>query len=270
MNDPKVPVDDWTNEELTAYKINIQEKTEAEFFDVPVEDAISPNISDAKVSNFLDHLHQAIQNVSTQPMEAQSITYNLIGNLLFSLGYTTPDVVVRTRETLWLRMCYEQVAIRADVTLVDSNSKLLLVVLASTLPRDVPSYPEAQIVAAALAAFQLNNNQRQRGQLVDQLDMEHYPAIIMVGALPVFYKVKITVDLNLGVQLGKTPNFETIVERYTPVCLREKASIGGLDMLSEEDKEKILQCYKAFRRFVLPSSGSSINPPVLTKGRGTG
>ncbi|KAF8509057.1 hypothetical protein BU17DRAFT_56419 [Hysterangium stoloniferum] len=272
------PQADWTSRELTANNIDIRDTDEAEFFGAPLAvleagndslekrgihkpgEDVPESESDTTVA-LLQRLDSTVRSIGGEDVVMDS----LAADLLLALGCETDDTVVRTRERLWLTMCGQQVALTVDVCLVDANSEILLLVQGSALTRSATSDPEAHVVACAIAAFQLNSRKRERESSEEALYIWCVPAIVMIGAFPVFYKIKVTKDLDLGVRIGRYPIRTTVVQRYTPdVPSRDIVQgEGGMKLL--EDGKIVLRWYRAFRRFVLQPSACAIQPGVLAK-----
>lgn len=76
------------------------------------------------------------------------------------------------------------------------------------------SDPEPQVIAGAIAAFALNNLKRGRSLNLPPRDTFMYPALVMVGTTPIFYKIAVTAALSKAVQTGTYPETETCVLRY--------------------------------------------------------
>ncbi|KAF8889242.1 hypothetical protein BD779DRAFT_1379576, partial [Infundibulicybe gibba] len=72
--------------------------------------------------------------------------------------------------------------------------------------------PEPQLIAEAIAAFRQNNRAR-HFRCLPPLESQVFPAITMVGTVPTFYKITITLDLLLAVEAGVYPEGATIVHK---------------------------------------------------------
>ncbi|KAG6888804.1 hypothetical protein C0995_005824 [Termitomyces sp. Mi166 len=73
-------------------------------------------------------------------------------------------------------------------------------------------YPEAQLMAEAIAAVQFNNKSRVQLKRLLAKDMV-MPVITMVGMRPAFYKIPVSTDLAVAVAAGVYPEQETVVKK---------------------------------------------------------
>jgi hypothetical protein len=133
---------------------------------------------------------------------------------------------------------------------MDDNSVLLVIQENKRDSQLVPqSLPQGQLVAEAIAAFTQNNLRRKAvgRALVVAWNM---PGIIMQGTCPTFYRINITQDLMNSVRMGQRPNVVTNLFRHMPML----PDLPELGMIAPLNRRVILQCYEAFRGFVIPSS----------------
>jgi hypothetical protein len=119
---------------------------------------------------------------------------------------------------------------------------------------DPLSSPEPQLVAHAIAAFTENNNlRRQQRRPLQESCM--FPAILMAGATPHFYKIPITRTLVEAVARGEHPAESTTVERLE-VPLDD---LGGAEVASGlqslPNRLPYLRCLEAFKAFLVRSCG---------------
>jgi hypothetical protein len=115
-------------------------------------------------------------------------------------------------------------------------------------------YPEPQLIAASIAAFDMNNIHRsQSGYPV--LDSQVIPAIIMVGNAPVFYRTFVTTALTDGLYESTRPKKSTTVLRYNPPVpdFRRYISEG---MRPLENRRVVFQCLEAFKAVIVRYSRS--------------
>lgn len=94
----------------------------------------------------------------------------------------------------------------ANLCLVHRSFILLVVVNKKTNGYDA----ESQVIAGAIAAFQLNNENRKNHRL-DPLDAMTIPCITMIGTHPDFYLVPVTTALSDAVITGRRPATQTEV-----------------------------------------------------------
>ena len=106
-------------------------------------------------------------------------------------GFDQIGTILRKRYDIPFTICGDSHrATRSDACLVHLNSMILLVI-----QQDKTTFsstdPEPQIIAEAIATFQLNN--RKRADLdLPQLDMMTIPCITMMGTRPCFYQIPVT------------------------------------------------------------------------------
>lgn len=255
MYDVKQPQSDWTNDELDGFNIEIQETTEEEFFGVDLSNIPFDKERDNTVMDIIGRMDQIMRTT----IHEEKYMDNMATDLLLILGYETGDTNIRTREKLWLSMSRELVAIRTDICVLDINSSVLLIIQNGTLARETPSDPEAQLVAASIAAFQLNNHKRQQESLEEILAVDTVPGIVLNGAIPTFYKTRVSRGLDMIVQMGELPDQKSIVQKYCP----EKSIYSETRIshdFTEQQRKNILLAYKAFKQFVLQTTVQGVNP----------
>ncbi|KAI0285459.1 hypothetical protein BGY98DRAFT_946046 [Russula aff. rugulosa BPL654] len=130
--------------------------------------------------------------------------------LLRVVGFEERGRILRTRHTIPLSICGENNTVaQTDVCLMDRRSTILLV-LQDDKTIFNPSDPEPQVIAEAIAAYQHNNQRRNRMGL-PTLNTMTVPCITMVGTRPTFYLVPVTRELSDAVITGQWPEVETKV-----------------------------------------------------------
>jgi len=77
------------------------------------------------------------------------------------------------------------------------------------------------------------------------------PGIIMVGTSPTFVKIPITADLVQCVQRGEYPATPTVVLAHKPDISEPDPSVRNEGMKPLDGRRVILQCYEAFKKFVV-------------------
>lgn len=95
----------------------------------------------------------------------ESAVNDFAAELLRAIGYETENTVVRTRKNIRLFMCGESKYAKTDVCLMDVSSEILLLVQEDKTHIS-PSDPESQLIAEAIAAFQVNNSKRVNEQFL--------------------------------------------------------------------------------------------------------
>ena len=242
----------WTSYELEAYNIRVVEQVQDEFFNGPLPPYCGPaafvqyedraQVIDAASLSLLKRLDLAAMIVDGE----ESAVDDFAVEVLRALGYETDQTVIRTRKNIRLQMCGELVHAKTDVCVLDINSSLLLLVQEDKSHLN-PSDPEAQLIAEAIAAFQHNNKKRVDELFLDPLEEQVIPGITMVGTFPRFYKIRVTSELDRCVRHGAYPSSSIIVDRHTPRVPKRRSD--GMKPL--DNRRLVLQCYEAFRKFVV-------------------
>lgn len=104
------------------------------------------------------------------------------------------------------------------------------------------------MVAAAIAAFRHNNRALEDKGLA-HLKKITFPAIIMEGTNPKFYKIPVSEELQLAVYQGSYPAETTLVERLVPVLPNPRQQDHGL--LPLDNRKYLLQGHEGLRRFLM-------------------
>ncbi|KAL4255531.1 hypothetical protein AB1N83_012714 [Pleurotus pulmonarius] len=146
------------------------------------------------------------------PDEGEPGVVDFAVELFKTLRYAHRERVVRTRVDIPLLICGESTHVQTDVCIVDRshNDILLLVQTGKRLENMDPDSARAQLVAAAVAAFNENNAQRDALGLQPMEDRV-IPGTVMVGASPVFLQIPVTQNLFTPVRHGTYPAQEICV-----------------------------------------------------------
>ncbi len=112
--------------------------------------------------------------------------------------------------------------------------------------------PEPQLIAEAIAAFTENNKVLKRAKS-PLFRSTTFPGITMIGTTPTFYKIPVTTNLISAIANSRRPSKVTTVERFIPtVPSPENLDSHGMKPL--ENRRIILQCFEAFKQFVVSYS----------------
>lgn len=234
---------DWTINELDAYNIHIVNKTEYEFFGENVSSYqwnIPGDINDpnSKVSKYINFVLDADSE--------ESSVDDLARELLSVHRYDEGDKVIRMHKRTPLLMCGCNTIAEADVFIMNSN-RIFLLVQEDKSGKLLNPDPEPQMVAEAIAAFQYNNNVRERNLGQQPINECLIPCITMVGLRPVFYKVSITQQLNIAVRTGSYPEFRTVIDRFNPAVMNANMAHGFLE---KDNRSYLSQCFLAFKKYI--------------------
>ncbi|KAK0464768.1 uncharacterized protein EV420DRAFT_1062917 [Desarmillaria tabescens] len=249
------PGNEWTTNDLDAYKIRITFQDAQMFFDetaLPApsvhQEILTAPIADDAVDdssyNLLAQLELAM--VPSEPEDSAVVDFTVA--FFHCLGYIHRPRAIRTRKELRFLICGETKCAKPDICILnrDTNDIILLV---QEDKRFGPGDVHAQLIAGTIAAFQFNNARR-RAVGLDPLDSKVIPGIIMVGTHPSFFKIPVTQELTRCVESGQFPPAPTIVPGHVPDLPRPNHRFSeGMKPL--DNRRAILQCYEAFKKFVL-------------------
>jgi hypothetical protein len=170
---------DWTCDDLDAYHIECRSEDPLSFFGIqallePQVDPELPSSFDAThVTNNSAAELLTILHLAMIPRWGESAVENLMVTLFGALGYTKRRRVALTRTRLGVLTYGEHPRqhMQADICIMnrDQNDIILVVKVEKRLEEGSGSDPEAQLIAEALAAFAMNNEQRINAS-VDPLD----------------------------------------------------------------------------------------------------
>ena len=208
---------DWTLDELKAYNVTISPTPPDKFFSAPDPslDHIDPTILNSPLddtdpslsivtSAYLNHLYLAAR--VTQENYIDDFTTKTL-NLL---GFNGRHSLVVQHHTIPLSICGDtNHATQMDVCLLHTQFLVPLLLVKCKTISDRGS-PRAQVVAQAIAAFQLSNQRRSIRDL-PHLDTITIPCITMVGTRPTFYLVPVTETLSNAAISGQYPATRTEV-----------------------------------------------------------
>ncbi|KAJ3569475.1 hypothetical protein NP233_g5024 [Leucocoprinus birnbaumii] len=159
---------DWTRNELAAYNIECHRQRPLTFFGVEAlpQPRVDPEFlashdaeqaTNDSISELLNLLDMAMT-----PRSGKSAVDDFAAGLFRALGYAGRNRVALTRRDLVLLICGEFKRAQTDVCIIDrdQNDILLLVQEDKRFEEGEGADPEAQLIAQAIAAFGLNNEQR--------------------------------------------------------------------------------------------------------------
>jgi hypothetical protein len=231
---------------------------------------------------FFTYLHEAMQPRSVplnDDADSSSPVINFTYHLLNMLGFTGEegDRIIRRHQDMPLFMCGQNTHAIADVCVFHPTSETVLLLVKEdcrppaggrpyhytpTLSRDRDSgstgegqNPEAQLLAQAIAVFQMHNRALRLMRL-PPVETKVVPAIVMSGTTPVFYKFEITAGLVEAVQTSRYSTKVTKVQRLVPPVAR-KERLREEGMREVENREVLLGCLEAFKEVVWMESSFS-------------
>ncbi|KAG2354474.1 hypothetical protein BDR07DRAFT_1474378 [Suillus spraguei] len=225
---------DWTFNDLMAYNITVTPQSPEQFFRQnhgTLLEGVDPslrnssvddkNISDA-VFEYLGHLDLATNAIEESFIDA------FAQKTLQILGFVERGLILTARHNIPLRICGD------DQRVAETDDKIVF----------SRSYPEPQVIAETIAAYQYNNEKR----LLDHsppLDAMTNPCITMVGTRPIFYLVLVTEALSSAVGTGQYPEAKsTVVKCVTSLGHNRRISEG---METPEYRRVAFERFLAFK-----------------------
>jgi hypothetical protein len=237
---------DWTRNELIAYDINIVPQTPEQFFGaagvslaeldpliITGSTDTTANLSDATLRylTYLDIAAHASQETLLHKFSSQTLEL---------LGYSERGLALFTRFNIPLTICGDDKSTQTDVCLVNERSMILLILQGVFNS----SNPEPQVIADAIAAYQYNNDKRERRGMTT-LDKMVLPCITMVGTRPTFYLVPVSRALSDAVTTGRYPPAPTEVWKCVTVAGHNRSSSEGME--KPEYRRVALERFMAFK-----------------------
>ena len=132
----------------------------------------------------------------------------------------------------------------ADDPVAETDVCLILLVLVNGNPLTEAGNAEAQAIAGAIAAFQLNTRTR-RDYGLDPLDTMTIPCVTMTNTRPDFYLIPVTTVLSDAVMAGRHPTTQTQVLRCPIVDTRRR--VLGIRMDDREYRKLAFKSFLAFK-----------------------
>jgi hypothetical protein len=247
---------DWGRNDLLSHRITVTAIPPQEFFHQGAEPSLagldpalitSPldatNVSD-DIYRFLSYLDLATN--ASQEAEIDDFAREF----LHIVGFGERGRVLCTRHKIDIPLSIlgdinNLKVAQTDVCLLDRLSTILLVIQENKTIFD-PSDPEPQVIAEAIAAYQHNNQKRQRMGL-STLNTMTVPCITMIGTRPIFYLVPVTQELSDAVITGRWPEIETEVLKCVTV-VGHNGQLSELEgMETPEYRRVAFQCMSAFK-----------------------
>jgi len=263
------PGSEWSQTELEYFNITIkQERTFEEFFQQKpitefskeIQEIIEFDLSKADIldtidwnklkSKSLSRFAKNVLAVTKTHKNVESAVDDYAKTLFEILDYDTNDLCIHTKAELPLDMCNTSTYAKPDLCIKTSKLTIKLLVQEDKSYKTdnilANTNAEAQVIAEAIAAFQVNNKIYNKLQK-EPIDEQNIPCITLLGTYPIFYLFKVTKQLADAVKKGISPSDRTVIESYKlPI-----ESISFADaMLVQKHRMHILQCYIAFKSFL--------------------
>jgi hypothetical protein len=267
---------DWTINELLAFNIQVVPANATVFFGDPElpQPSISPTIL-AKLQmpdgDILDDERDFFLHLSSVENGFEDSAVDDFAALLLRLmKYNSGrQRLIRSRKEISFIMAGHRVDTKTDVCVIEDGLFILLVQedkvnfcqlvesnFLMSSQRQGQGYLhdiEPQLVAGAIAAFHQNNGNRRLAGL-PKLTYKRMPGIVMIGSAVVFYLIPVTDTLEEAISTASYPAEETIVFQFIPP-VPDSAHYGdhGKGMRPSENRRIVLQCFEAFKKFVVVS-----------------
>jgi len=254
------PGSEWTVNDLLSYNITIETvDNEEQFFEIEGDPPLPPEDMDGFLT-YLDttaadragdddtaNLLHTLQMAQTN---AESWVDEFASRMLRKMGYEGRKRLVKVNQKLQFLSGGALQTAQADVCVMSRDEVILLVQEDKRSPDGSVLGSEPQLVAEAIAAFHWNQDQATLRRRVPRTTMA-LPGILMIGALPVFYKIIITDELYSAVKATSYPTKQTIIYRFIP-------TYDGLinHAMSElEVRRRVVQYYELFRKYLDTAEG---------------
>src|SRR5258708_22182388 len=178
---------DWTRNELAAYHIECHREDPLTFFEVQalphpqIDPELLTSLDAAQSANDWNAELLDLLDMAMSPRSGESAVDDFAAGFFRALGYAKHNRVARTRRDLSLLICGEFRHAQTDVCIVDrDHNDILLVQEDKRFEEGEGGDPQAQLIAEAIAAFGINNEQRVNAD-VDPLDEKVCPIFFSVS-----------------------------------------------------------------------------------------
>ncbi|THU95128.1 hypothetical protein K435DRAFT_966579 [Dendrothele bispora CBS 962.96] len=243
----------WTDNELEAFKIEVEIVDVAHFFcvtDLPEIDL--PELRELLVETPLvdqqsDDQFHFFRYLKDAHTGEESMVDDFAAFILRLLSFDKPRRVIHTRKELSFVMFGDAVDAKTDVCVVSDLDLLLLVQEDKRVDNFVNGVP--QLVAEAIAAFSRNNLMRDNAGTA-RLKKKVFPGILMAGTAPTFFLIPVTEELVSCIAKGIQPAHTTTVKRCIPP-VPNVVDYRKDGMVPLENRKIVLQCFEALKAFVV-------------------
>ncbi|KAG2367865.1 hypothetical protein BDR07DRAFT_1605858 [Suillus spraguei] len=187
---------DWTFNDLMAYNITVTPQSPEQFFR-------------QNHGTLLEGVDPSLLNSSLDDENISDAVFEYLGHLNLATNATQESFIDAFAQKTLQILGFVERGLILTMCLLDLRSMILLV-LQEDKTVFSRSYPEPQVIAEAIAAYQYNNEKRLLRSL-PPLDAMTIPCITMVGTRPIFYLVPVTEALSNAVATGQYPEAKTTV-----------------------------------------------------------
>ena len=244
---------DWDDDELIAFGIDIVSLPPVEFFPTPdpsldhidhviLNSQLPPEEDDPSISDvafeYLSFLNLAI-------VSPHIFLNNFAYKTMALLGFGKHRAAIIPHLAIPLTICGKTDPVQPDLCLVHTHERFILLVHVNNMTNAVNM--EAQAIAGAIAAFQFNNDRRRECHL-DPLNAMIIPCVTMTGTRPDFYLVPVTTSLSNAVITSRRPTARTRVLHCPTIETRTQGA--GVGMEDTEYRKLALKRFLAFKELV--------------------
>ncbi|KAG5636950.1 hypothetical protein H0H81_006298 [Sphagnurus paluster] len=254
------PGSEWTANDLLSYNITIETvNNEEEFFEFEGDRPLPP----ADMNGFLTYLDTTtadnagdydtanlLHTLQMAQTSAESWVDEFASRILRKMGYEGRKRLVKVKQMLHFLSGGALQNAQADVCVMSRDEVILLVQEDKRSSDGLVLGSRPQLVAEAIAAFAWNQNQvtlRRQAPLTTLA----LPGILMIGALPVFYKIIITDELYSAVKATSYPTKQTMIYRFIP----EYNGLINHAMSDLDVRRRVVQYYELFRKYLDTAEG---------------
>ncbi|KAG6902684.1 hypothetical protein C0995_012824 [Termitomyces sp. Mi166 len=247
---------DWSHNELAALDITITPESTAQFFgcDLPSVNHLDPNLfipykqwhkvkNNCAVHNVLSYMGQLMENTNSPKLIVNMYTTNIFQ----ALDFDSNNCIVVEHYPIPLMMQGSSCWAKTNVALMSYDHQVFCIVQENKFFNSVDFVPEAQLMAEAIAAAQVNNTLCKLEGLPAK-DMT-IMAIAMVGMVPEFYEVLVSLELLKAVKHGGVPP-PTIIRK----CQIRAPHLQARVMLDAKYRKYVIQHYLFFHDLVNKNS----------------
>ena len=254
------PGDEWTQNELDAYRIEVEQRDAGSFFGteaLPEPDSrpdfltVRSRSGSPDLDKALDTLLWRMEEV-IRPTEEGGSVVDLVDDLLEMMHFTGHKLYLARWEALTFLIGGVVQTAHMDVAILNDEGVYMFVQEDKVVADEARVTAEARLVAAAIAAYQ-----RDTAQTGSRREMG-FPGIVMAGTCPIFYKIPVTNDLNMAVRIASYPKAATVVEKFEPPVSRP----GRKALLELDDRRVIARCFEALKLHVVKPFLAAYDPPM--------
>ncbi|KAF9481042.1 hypothetical protein BDN70DRAFT_575005 [Pholiota conissans] len=244
--------DEWNQNDLHSYDIKIEFQDAQTFFSetsLPEpsvqQDFLTARSCDDTIDDVSFNLFAQLECAIPYGQGWDNGTVDFVVALFHAMGYMHRPHVIHSGMKLPFDICSKEEIIHTDVCISRTDTKQIILLVQVAEP-DMD--PHARLIAAAIAAFQDNNDTGP--PMWSPLDNRVIFGIILCASCPSFFKIPVTRVLSECVQYGQFPPTPTIVAGFVP-DIHSNSDRFLLGMGNLDQRRIFLQCFEAFKKFLM-------------------